>query len=130
MYTRAFEGYEKAISHSQIDTYVPALNSMWGFASLRERQGCEDDAREWYLKALSGYEKVLGPSHSNCQTLRDRLETLGSREDGSKALTGKASEEHVQVQSLLDSSPPAGKLDSKRHRLLKKLGWRSKRALR
>ncbi|PSN58765.1 hypothetical protein BS50DRAFT_343691 [Corynespora cassiicola Philippines] len=126
MYKRTLKGFEKAIGPSQIRTYVPALNSMWGFASLRERQGCEEDAREWYSKALSGYEKVLGSSHSNCQTLRDRIETLESREDRSKTLTGKVSEEHVQVQSSLDPCPPSGKPGSKRHRLLKKLGLRSK----
>ncbi|PSN65679.1 hypothetical protein BS50DRAFT_64579 [Corynespora cassiicola Philippines] len=127
MYKRALEGYEKAVGPSQIRTYVPALNSMWNLASFRERQGCEDDARGWYSKALSGYQKVLGPSHLNCQTLQDKLETLGARGDKRSTSAGRIpEEEHAQVQSPLHPCPLSGKPDSKRHRLLKKLGWRLK----
>ena len=32
MYERALQGYEKAMGHDQVDTYIPALNTIQNFA--------------------------------------------------------------------------------------------------
>jgi tetratricopeptide (TPR) repeat protein len=45
MYRRALAGYAKVISPDQLMTYVPALNNMWTFASLRESRGRAEEAR-------------------------------------------------------------------------------------
>jgi hypothetical protein len=45
MLQRALNGYAAAVSADGLSTNVPALNNMWAFASLRERQGRTDDAR-------------------------------------------------------------------------------------
>ncbi|KAI1521126.1 kinesin, partial [Pyrenophora tritici-repentis] len=50
-----------AISPKALMTYVPALDNMWAFASLRESQGRIEDATHWYSQALIGYEKTFGP---------------------------------------------------------------------
>jgi hypothetical protein len=39
-----------------------------------------EEARNWYLKALSGYEKLFGEQHENCQKLRANLADLHRRE--------------------------------------------------
>ncbi|KAH6383964.1 hypothetical protein HBI60_252390 [Parastagonospora nodorum] len=76
MYQRALDGYAKAISPKDLMTYVPALRNMWAFASLRESQGCADDARHWYSQTLVGYEKTFGPDYAKCESLRASLALL------------------------------------------------------
>jgi hypothetical protein len=39
-----------------------------------------EEARNWYLKALSGYEKLFGEQYENCQKLRANLADLHRRE--------------------------------------------------
>jgi hypothetical protein len=68
--------YAKAISPKDLLTYIPALNNMWAFASLRESQGRVDDARDWYSQALLGYQKTFGPDYDKCETLRNQLALL------------------------------------------------------
>jgi tetratricopeptide (TPR) repeat protein len=76
MYQRALDVYAKAISPKDLLTYIPALNNMWAFASLRESQGRVDDARDWYLQALLGHQKTFGPDYDKCETLRNQLALL------------------------------------------------------
>ncbi|KAF2261311.1 hypothetical protein CC78DRAFT_583855 [Lojkania enalia] len=76
MYRRALQGYEKAIKPENVPTYLPALTTMWGFASLCDCQHRVEDARAWYSKALSGYENVVGTDHPKCEMLRSRLAAL------------------------------------------------------
>jgi tetratricopeptide (TPR) repeat protein len=82
MLQRALDGYAKATSSDNVMTYVPALNNMWAFASLRESQGLIDDARDWYLQALLGYQKTLGPHHGRCELLRNQLAFLVDKAEG------------------------------------------------
>jgi hypothetical protein len=37
MYHRALQGYKKALGADSATTYIPALNTIWGFGSLFER---------------------------------------------------------------------------------------------
>ncbi|KAF1952142.1 hypothetical protein CC80DRAFT_495479, partial [Byssothecium circinans] len=76
MYKRALQGYEKVIKLENLSTYLPALENVWSFASLYDRQHQVEDARAWYSKALSGYENVVGTDHPKCQALRSRLSVL------------------------------------------------------
>ncbi|KAF2630604.1 TPR-like protein [Macroventuria anomochaeta] len=99
MYTQALEGYKKTVGPVGISTYVPALNTLWALGLLADSLGRIDETRILYSKALSGYEKVFGEGHPKCQPLRDNLVALNRR----------------QLQS-----EPA----SRRHRVLKKLGWK------
>ena len=99
MHRRALEGYKQTIGPEIISIYVPAINNLWSLGSLAGSQGRVDEAKVWYSKALSGYEKVFGEGHTNCQQLRDSL-------------------------SALDSRQPQPKPDSRRHRVLKMLGWK------
>jgi hypothetical protein len=87
MHQRALDGYAKAITPKDFMTYVPALNNMWAFASLRESQGRVDDARHWYSQALLGYEKTFGPDHDKCETLRNKLALLVCREEDQSLVT-------------------------------------------
>jgi hypothetical protein len=89
MLQRSLDGYAKAISPDSLVTYVPALNNMWAFASLRESQGCVDDARYWYLQVLRGYEKTFGSDYDKCESVRNKLVLLvrGGEEQSSFANT-------------------------------------------
>jgi hypothetical protein len=76
MCQQALQGKEKAIKPENFATYVPALNTMWGLASLCDRQHQVEDARAWYSKALLGYKIVVGNGHPECQKLRSDLASL------------------------------------------------------
>ncbi|KAF1360965.1 TPR-like protein, partial [Lizonia empirigonia] len=76
MYQRALAGYAKSVHPDNLLTCVPALNNMWAFASLRQSQGCIEDARHWYSHALLGYKKTFGERNDKCQALRDNLAAL------------------------------------------------------
>ncbi|KAH9203165.1 hypothetical protein DL95DRAFT_255345, partial [Leptodontidium sp. 2 PMI_412] len=73
MYQRALQGYEKAIGPDNIITYIPALNTIWGFGYLFELQADITKARTMFAKALCGFEQVFGPEHAKSKTLRDKL---------------------------------------------------------
>ncbi|KAF2472615.1 uncharacterized protein BDR25DRAFT_259087 [Lindgomyces ingoldianus] len=127
MYQRALRGYEKAIGLDRLSTYIPALNTMWGFASLSKYQRRVEDARSWYSKTLSGYEKVLGKDHPKCQTLRDTLAALGEEREYINSISeSETVDEHARPETTAHSSTKPVKLASKRHRVLQKLGWKRK----
>ena len=88
-YKRALDGYAAAVSADSLSTNVPALNNMWSFASLRERQGRTEDARHWYLQALRGYEQTFGQNHSKCLPLRNKLADIARQEEARDVLTDK-----------------------------------------
>jgi tetratricopeptide (TPR) repeat protein len=91
MYQRALDGYAQAISPVILLTYVPALNNMWAFASLRESQSRVEDSRHWYSQALIGYEKTFGLDHGKCEPLRTNLALLARREEEQSSSTNKGS---------------------------------------
>jgi hypothetical protein len=59
-------------------TYIPALNTFWGLGALFERQADLEKARAMHLKALVGYEKVVGPDHPKSRNLQDNLHSLNT----------------------------------------------------
>jgi tetratricopeptide (TPR) repeat protein len=75
MYKRALEGYEKALG-ANFETYMPALNTIWGLASIFERKADSAKAKILFSKALNGYEKAVGIDHLRSQQLRDKLRAL------------------------------------------------------
>jgi tetratricopeptide (TPR) repeat protein len=91
MLQRALDGYTQAISPDVLMTYIPALNNMWAFASLRGSQGRVEDARYCYSHALVGYEKTFGPDHNKCELLRTKLALLARRGEGQSSLADGAS---------------------------------------
>ncbi|KAH6714009.1 hypothetical protein BKA61DRAFT_656555 [Leptodontidium sp. MPI-SDFR-AT-0119] len=100
MYQRALQGYEKAIGPDSISTYVPALNTAFNLGLLFEHQADLGTARTMFLKALRGYEQVFGPDHAESETVRNILCALD-----------------------VTDKPPS---NSKRHKLLQKIGLRSR----
>jgi tetratricopeptide (TPR) repeat protein len=122
MYQRALDGYAKAISSDNLMTYIPALNNMWVFASLRESQGREEDARHWYSQALVGYEKTFGPDDDRCESLRTSLALLvhGGERQSSLADTTSA-EDYSSREIVAKSAVYPTKRASYRHRLIARL---------
>jgi tetratricopeptide (TPR) repeat protein len=123
MYERALDGYEKAISPKGPMTYVPALNNMWAFASLRESQGHVDDARHWYSQALLGYQKTFGPDHNKCEPLRNKLALLVDKVDGQSSSANTtpiaaSTEDHSSRENIAESIASLTMLTWYQHRLL------------
>ena len=135
MYQRASDGYARTIHPDNRLTFIPALNNMWAFASLRKSQGRIEDARYWYSQALLGYEKTLGQDHNKCQALRGNLEALVIEEEeeekekggeaGLDASTNRSLVmDHTSMQSELGLGTSTTRPASKRNRLLRKLRWK------
>jgi tetratricopeptide (TPR) repeat protein len=121
MYQRALDGYAQTISPDFFMTYVPALNNMWAFASLRKSQNHVDDARDWYSQALVGYEKTFGPEHDKCESLRDELASLTRRGEGKSPVTYMNTVEETSSQdreSIAESIVSLTKVTWSQHRLL------------
>ncbi|TEY71167.1 hypothetical protein BOTCAL_0100g00040 [Botryotinia calthae] len=77
MYHRALEGYEKAFGLECASSYLPALHTMFAFGDLFSQTDRKDMAREMYIRALSGYTAVQGPSSKRSRKTEDRLQALG-----------------------------------------------------
>jgi tetratricopeptide (TPR) repeat protein len=122
MLQRALDGYARAISLENLMTYVPALNNMRVFASLRESQGRVEDARHWYSQALVGYEKTFGPDHDRCESLRTSLALLvdGGERQSSLADTTLV-EDGSSRKAVAESTAYLTKQPSYRHRLIARL---------
>ncbi|KAF2848245.1 TPR-like protein [Plenodomus tracheiphilus IPT5] len=109
MYQRALHGYANAFTPDKIMTFVPALDNVWAFASLRQSQGRIEDARHWYSHALLGYERTFGERSDKCQALRDNLAALASEEEEEEldASTNIASvQSHAPTYSEVDVRLP------------------------
>ena len=76
MYSRALQGYEEALAPILLQTFLPALNTMFNLGGLLSRTYREDKAKIMYTRALVGYITIQGPSSKWCKQLRNRLETL------------------------------------------------------
>jgi tetratricopeptide (TPR) repeat protein len=111
MLQRALDGYARAISLENLMTYVPALNNMCAFASLRESQGRVEDARDWYSQALVGYEKTFGPDYDRCESLRTSLALLvhGGETQSSLADTTSVEDYSSNVHPCVTQTPPCRK---------------------
>ena len=126
MYERALRGYEKATKPENLPTYIPALNTMWGFASLRNRQHRVEEARARYSKALLGYESVMGTDHPNCHSLRSSLAALDARQDESSSSQAESSVQRTSKAPPASTEAEEAKVASKRHRLLKRFKWKGR----
>ena len=60
MYTRALQGYEKAVHGPKHTATYKTLNNLGNLYSL---QGKLADAEAMFTRALQGYEKAFGPKH-------------------------------------------------------------------
>jgi hypothetical protein len=99
MYQRALQGYEKALGADNVTTYILAS------------------------KALVGYDKVVGPDHPRSRSLQDNLRALDTVTEN-KALID-VREPVNKFQREASHLGAKGTLsESKRHKLLKKLGLR------
>ncbi|KAG4429439.1 hypothetical protein IFR05_015080 [Cadophora sp. M221] len=124
MYQRALQGYEKAIGPDNIITCVPALNTIWGFGSLFERQADIATARTMYAKALCGYEQVFGFEHAESETLRNKLCALDAVLKNNAPVEIEEHAEDVPTRSSPGINKPSS--TSKRHKVFRKLGLRSR----
>ncbi|KAL5318058.1 hypothetical protein ACEPPN_015162 [Leptodophora sp. 'Broadleaf-Isolate-01'] len=124
MYQRALQGYEKAIGPDNIITYIPALNTIWGFGYLFELQADITKARTMFAKALCGYEQVFGPEHAKSKTLRDKLHVLDAMVENKAPVEIEEHAENVPTGSAPGINKPPS--TSKRHKLFRKLGLRSR----
>ena len=75
MLLQALKGYNDALGLELVKTYIPALNTLWGLGDLYAKTK-PDESRSMYVKALSGYTKVRGPSSDICITLKQSLDAL------------------------------------------------------
>ncbi|KAL5316295.1 hypothetical protein ACEPPN_015340 [Leptodophora sp. 'Broadleaf-Isolate-01'] len=124
MYQRALQGYEKAIGPDNIITYIPALKTIWGFGYLFELQADITKARTMFAKALCGYEQVFGPEHAESKTLRDKLHVLDAIVENKAPVEIEEHAENVPTGSAPGINKPPS--TSKRHKLFRKLGLRSR----
>ena len=76
MYKRALQGYEKALGHKRVNTYIPALNTTENFAMLYMEMGRANKAEDVYSRALYSLEAVLGRSSKWCQDIIAALAAL------------------------------------------------------
>jgi tetratricopeptide (TPR) repeat protein len=118
MLQRTLDGYRKVIRPHNLMTYVPALNNMWAFASLRESQSRVDDARWWYSQALVGYEKTFGLDYNKCESLRNKLALLVRRGEEQNSLTDTRLIADSSKENVLESVTSLTKPASYRYRLL------------
>jgi hypothetical protein len=123
MYQRALDGYAQEISPDVLMTYVPTLNNMWAFASLRGSQGRVEDARYWYSQALLGYQKTFGPDHDKCETLRNELALLVCGQKGRSPIANMSlTKDPSPQESIADSITSLTKQTWYQHRLLQGSG--------
>jgi tetratricopeptide (TPR) repeat protein len=126
MYQRALDGYAQAFNSDVLITYIPALNNMLGFASLRGSQGRVEDARYWYSQALVGYEKTFGPDHDKCESLRTELAFLARRGEEQSVFTNTGSIENSSKENAAKSVTSMIKPASYRHRLVARIRRKQK----
>ena len=125
MYQRALEGYKKVLKPELTTFYIPVLNTAYNLGLLFTSQGDIGRAREMYLKALVGYQKVFGYNHQKCQIVQEKLSALNitiSKRNTSADGTGGPI--LIVSQSILHSIAQANTPVSKRYRFFQKLGWR------
>ena len=77
MYSRALQGYEKALDCERVDRYIPALNTMQNLAILYVRQDRVPEARALYMRCQAGLKAVLGVQHARYRGVTKELESLG-----------------------------------------------------
>jgi tetratricopeptide (TPR) repeat protein len=122
MYTQALQGYKKTVGSKGISSHVPALDTILGLGLLSESQGRADEAKAWYSEGLSGYEKVFGKCHPKCQPLRDNLAAVGKAKESGNISREAAMQTQAHDQSDKVPDHLQFEADSRRQRVLKRLG--------
>jgi hypothetical protein len=62
MYQCALQGYEKVLSHEQVNTYIPAPNKAQKVTVLYEQIGRANEAEDVYFRALRSRNGVRAPA--------------------------------------------------------------------
>lgn len=76
MYLRTLQGYEEALGVAAVNSYVPALKTMWGFGDLYAELNQKQSAKAMYERAMAGFAAVRGSSSNTCKSIQSRLEAL------------------------------------------------------
>ncbi|TGO17914.1 hypothetical protein BPAE_0404g00050 [Botrytis paeoniae] len=76
MYCQALEGYEKALGLELVSSYLPALYTIFAFGDLFSQTDRKDMTKAMYIRALSEYTTVQGPSSKWSRQTKDRLQAL------------------------------------------------------
>jgi len=79
IYQRAIQGYEKALGHDPVKTYIPALNTTQNLATLYKQMHRASKAEEMYTRTLRGLKAVFGHSSKRYQ---DVISALADLHDG------------------------------------------------
>lgn len=124
MYWQALQGYEKAIGLDKIFTYVLALYTIVNLGLFYEREIDRIKARAMFSKALRGYEQVFESDYTKSKTLRDKLSALDNILENEALVKTEEQAKDVLIGSASDINKPLS--TSKRHKLLQRLGLRSR----
>jgi hypothetical protein len=75
MYKRALQGNKEALGAEHTST----LRTVNNLGNLYKSQSKLAEARIMYLKALEGYQKVIGYDHPKCRRLQEKLNALDTK---------------------------------------------------
>lgn len=84
MSIRALRGYEEAFGTQAVLSHLPALKVMSLFGDVSSQIGMKARAKVMYIRALSGFKTVQGPSSKWYRQTEDRLLALYATSAGSK----------------------------------------------
>ena len=76
MYERALRGYKDALGLERVETYTPALRTIFYKGRLYVKQGDLIKARDAFSRALLGFQTIFGSSSDTCQKIKAELEAL------------------------------------------------------
>ncbi|KAH8704348.1 hypothetical protein GQ44DRAFT_778188 [Phaeosphaeriaceae sp. PMI808] len=107
MYSQALQGYEEALGPQLLQSYLPALNTIFSFGDLYARTSRKDEAKIMFNRALAGYTAVQGPSSKWCNKLEHRLQALS---------VASVEPEKSQAGSIKIGAPKLRSLKRKRRR--------------
>lgn len=119
MHQRALDGCRNTIGLDGMRACVPALAIMWGYASFCATSGQTDDAREWYMQALTGHRDMLGEAHSTCQALLDDIKALNSKSQDSRR--GSSMDGRASTHTVDETLPLLKNTSTWRSRVMQKL---------
>ena len=129
MNRRALEGNEKALGKEHPNT----LTSVYCLAYLLQQRQQYEDASPLYQRACAGYQEKLGPDHPTTQACMDHYSSLqrlralqasGSKSNVSLDVRGDGTYSLSTSQNMAQSIALKPTLNSKRHKIFQKLGWK------
>ena len=78
MYERVLRGYEEALGHENVEKYRPALNTIENIGDLYMKRGGFAKVQEMFIRALLGFQTILGPFSNRYQYIRAKIDTPSS----------------------------------------------------